>query len=545
MGLWPRDLQGIQAQLRPGLYLLPWHYSAWQVRRFMGLVEALLPDLRYVIEVPAGAPVPRPHSHGVGVAVVLFASAEPYDELRERLTALPFDYIFLRHPEPQDQGYGWIESELKRPVDELLQRVRQDPQHPLQVSRLELLPVEEALSLSENPMEVLELLEEALSAVLVGRVATSAAGYQEALWSEAGRALARRLAALPEDRWAVALEALLEETPQETERYLQGAKALMAVGLAHLIGTSVHLFALAQSLQAPADQARLVLMALLEELPERALSSGAYDRLAARWPAPEMQVTEGLSRALLPEGPRTLRLGLLEDAGLPVDQAVRKVWRAATLLRGSDAADWAEAGALAEEASRIFAEQPEGSGYATCLKLQGDLLWLRGRGAEAVALYDTAQHLFQRIEHPLGVALCLQARAQARDDAGEQEEARQLLWRLGDELGAARSTLALGWRASRRGKPIEAWLRGRHASAVFQAHEAWADEAQAQLLMGWGQHALGRYQSSQEHYLQAVRRFLDLEDAPSARECYARLALVASRLGDDAERQRYEALALK
>lgn len=518
------------------------------------------------MELPAGAPLATPVAEDVGL--VLLAKDEPCATLLERMQPLPFRYTFIHHPEPQE--YGWIEIYLKLPVDDLLTRLRGDETHPLAAVNVRFLPVDDAMSMSEDVLEVIDLLEATLALVLWGRAAASEEGYLQALREAVGSTLARRLESLEDAAREAALEVLLlGEDAQETPRYREGARALMAVGLATVLGTATRLLALAMTIRD-----RAVLLTMLSALPDSALSRAAYDRLSYLWPAPALQVTDGLRRTLRPELAQTLRLGVLEDAGLtqeqaqqmerpsgptlgswpsaplshegpqtPIAEAARWVWRANALLHSRQEDGWGTAAGLAEEASRIFAELRENSGAATCIKLLGDVARLRGNISEALSLYQTAQRLFERAEHALGVALCAQAQAQAQDDADGYVDARRRFLQLGDVVRAARCTLALGLSATRSGNALEAWLRGRHAYAVFRAHGALADQAQACLLMGWGSHALGRYERARIHYEEAAALFQGINDSQTERECYSYLSLIANRLGAVDEEQRYLTLA--
>lgn len=234
-----------RAALPPGRYLLPWYYTADDVARFAGVARRLLCGIDHELRLPWEA-VPviakgAPGSLDRTLLVVRVEDAALDEEAIERgLSELRCRYTLVQSPAPRETGYAWQEQHLKPALVSLLREHVGNPAHPLASLNIGELPVLLAASLTPDALEMLDLLEAALTHRLrYARYGATESDWWRSLMLSAGRRLAGRLNRLPAEEAGCALEALLGAGGGAGERFEAGAAALEKVGLGRVVAGSL------------------------------------------------------------------------------------------------------------------------------------------------------------------------------------------------------------------------------------------------------------------------------------------------------------------
>lgn len=273
-------------------HLLPWHLTADEVSRAAGLFAALLSGVEHPLVLPwpalaaLAAQAERP-SFERALLVAVMDSEVDAGAIDEALAKIGCPTTLVKLPAPQPAGYGWQERFIKRELLALIQEHLQREDHPLAALSVGHLPVALAASMTAEALELVELLEDALSHRLrrAGE-GLSEADYEASVFTAAGQRLASRLLRLRPYEVETALEVLLAEGVgvSSNERFRDGAAALEKAGLARFLGGSVALGPLAQRALRRGNQGFLA--RALEKIPERYWSKLARERMRAIRPEP-------------------------------------------------------------------------------------------------------------------------------------------------------------------------------------------------------------------------------------------------------------------
>lgn len=283
MWILPADLSGVHVELTAGPHLVPWYYSEEEIDRLSWLLRLTLKgvegELRLddaTLRVLSDRRVTAPTS--LVVAVVRERSTG-LDEITERVLALRPRCALLQLPEPEEMGYGWLERQVKAPLYRAIGAWVKRPEHPLVAFNVQALSVMEAAALTTDPVELMHMLERAITHRLrYATVGVEEVDYRRSLYLSAGERLAERVGGLEAEALRAAVEIMLnhEETLGERERFRAGAVALERVGLARFIAGDLALGPLARSIQEPG-----LLGALESSLPPGSLTDNALARIVA------------------------------------------------------------------------------------------------------------------------------------------------------------------------------------------------------------------------------------------------------------------------
>jgi len=289
MWILPAALEGLQVELTAGPHLLPWHYTEDEVDRLAWLLRAVLAgidgELRLddaTLRVLSDRRVTAPTSL---VVAVLRETSPALEEASERVRALGARCALLQLREPQEMGYGWLEREVKAPLYRTISAWVKRPEHPLAALNVRALPVMDVAALTTDPIELIAILERALSHRLQhAEVCCSDDDFHRSLLLSAGKRLGARLKRLDDGALGeqkalrAAVDVLLSAGNEVEDRALfrEGAQALDRVGLARFVAGELSLGPLARQ----ATQS-LALGALESELPAYAWSDSAREKVGA------------------------------------------------------------------------------------------------------------------------------------------------------------------------------------------------------------------------------------------------------------------------
>jgi tetratricopeptide (TPR) repeat protein len=258
MWILPAHQLGLHVELTQGPHLLPWHYVEEEIDRLAWLLRLALKGIQAelrlddaTLRVLSDRKVTAPTS----LVIARVRETSPgLDEITERVHALNARCALLQFPEPQEMGYGWLEREVKAPLYRMISVWTKRPDHPLATFNVQALPVIEAASLTTDPVDLIEILEQALSHRLRhAEIGLESADYARSLCLSAGKRLAERIERVRGEALEAALEVIVHKGrgPLDNARFRLGAEALESVGLARFIAGDVSLGPLARAIDEP------------------------------------------------------------------------------------------------------------------------------------------------------------------------------------------------------------------------------------------------------------------------------------------------------
>lgn len=254
MWLLPPDFPADAFDLPPGTWALPWYADEQHITALMRLLIAGEARIREWAPLPwaalesAAVDVPV----RTGAAVVLRAPTElTADEIVPQTRSLPWPYVFWHSSRPAIEGEGaWLEREIKGALLTELHRSMLDPTHPLARFHIERLPLDLAASMVADPVDVVEIIQAAISHRLGhARDGLRREDYHYSLRWAAGRRLSNYLLRIRSELRVGAAKIIRHGGRHQEERgvFRQAAQAIQDVGLGILVGEDMALGPLARS----------------------------------------------------------------------------------------------------------------------------------------------------------------------------------------------------------------------------------------------------------------------------------------------------------
>lgn len=252
----PPDLARLKVALPEGLLLLPHHYATADRERLLTLLRALMPECGQTLIEARSLPALTERRLTLPDGIVLlhgFPEGEEVEGLRARVAPLGARHLLVQMPRPQLTGTGWMEPTLKVPLLRAIEGAWRNPQHPLHVVGIHHLAVREAAKCTDDVVEFLTIVEEAVE----HRLRNVAAGVAAEDWGRsldhalASRLLARMAGPLP----SAAVSLARGETPSEDGE----VEALAARGLVVETSSGPRATPLLHALARPRTATRAVL----------------------------------------------------------------------------------------------------------------------------------------------------------------------------------------------------------------------------------------------------------------------------------------------
>jgi tetratricopeptide (TPR) repeat protein len=389
---------GPRCHLEPGRHDLPGWYSTGEVDELLLLLQRFLPGQPSSVRLPGRA---LRRSTGQMTAgrpagvVAVDLETPPDDEQSAVLAELPARWVLVHIPSRADGEPAWLERLLKPPVVSALRACLAAPDHPLAAFGVEGLDLQQAALRTEDPVELLGLVE----ATIDHRLRYAPEGLGATDWTRSldratGMRLAARLDGLAQDEVRLALETLLCLGPQ-------GAGALRGRGLAYGPDEELRLGPLARQ----ADRAGTC-AGLLAALPSAAWSETARCKAVGLLDtelvlvSPSTQLPPPIRDGVQPSH---MTLGRLLRAQLPADspQVLRSALGTLDRLEEWDILDPAEAGEIVGRQLRVLNVLHDAPpGLQTAARLVG--LALRLAGVRQADQLDSQERALAELERLLG-----------------------------------------------------------------------------------------------------------------------------------------------
>jgi tetratricopeptide (TPR) repeat protein len=268
MWLLPPEFPLRPLRLAPDRRALPWYATEHEVEQLMELLRRMVPEIKEWVRVPWSA-LERVGSGSEardGAALVVTApSVLDDEEARATIPGIRWPYVFWQPREPSEEDGAWLEREVKRSLLSELRHGLASDGHPLRSVGIEQLPVDDAAAATEHPVELLMIVQDAVT----HRLEHAAEGARAEDWAYSvrraiGEQLAMRLARLEGKRVRGVLELVLTDgkRPRASETRIEACERLQALGLGVRVGNDIALSPLARSAKEP-----VVRGVLLERLP--------------------------------------------------------------------------------------------------------------------------------------------------------------------------------------------------------------------------------------------------------------------------------------
>lgn len=289
MRAWPWPSSRLQLTLPSGWYPLPWIMPQPEVRRLLVLLREGLDDVEHAVELEweglqgvfGRLDLAR---SAVALRVPAQIEASEIPGVQAKLGSVRVGLLLHEHAGDW-VDVGWVQRLIKPPLLSALTQDLHAGRHPFAGLGLDALPLDELARLTDDPIELLELLD----ALLGHRLRYAAQGLAREDWLRSldvavGDRLAMRLRRIPERALPEAVELAIDAGEQALWSALEreiGGNALAQVGLAWREADDVLVAALArQAGRAP------ILRRLLAQLPARAWSGRSKAALRETQPLP-------------------------------------------------------------------------------------------------------------------------------------------------------------------------------------------------------------------------------------------------------------------